>query len=145
MELEPEEEICYCVLLTGVTGFLGKVVLEELFRRREEFKPVKVVIIARGKCDRSPETRFREDIVSSPCFSNLPVKWVDSVQVVEGDLSHPKCGIGNEIYERLTMAVTHIIHCAGSVDFELPVIEAAEANITSALNVVELARRCLKL
>lgn len=62
------------ILVTGVTGFLGKVVLEELVRRKTEgsihFDHVLVLIRpARGK---SPSQRFTEKVATSPCFSKLP-------------------------------------------------------------------------
>lgn len=57
----------------------------------------------------------------------------------------PICRIDKETYEMLSMSVMHIIHCAGSIKFELPLVEAAEANITSALNVLELEKSCLRL
>ena len=36
-------------LLTGATGFLGKVILEELLRRRDELGLAKVYVVIRGK------------------------------------------------------------------------------------------------
>ena len=45
-------------LLTGVTGFLGKVVLEELLRRREELGVERVHVVIRPRKQRSPAERF---------------------------------------------------------------------------------------
>jgi fatty acyl-CoA reductase len=134
-----------CVLLTGVTGFLGKVVLEELLRRHSEYELDNVFIITRPKKGQDAKTRFLEKIVLSPCFSRLPKTWVHSVQVVEGDLSEPNCGIDLGAYEKICTKVTHIIHCAGSVSFELPIAEAIAANINATLNVYDLARDCPRL
>jgi thioester reductase-like protein len=53
-----------CILLTGVTGFLGKVVLQELFRRRDDFEFDKIIVLIRSKQDQHVCTRFREDVAS---------------------------------------------------------------------------------
>ncbi|KAE9364246.1 hypothetical protein N431DRAFT_447441 [Stipitochalara longipes BDJ] len=134
-----------CVLLTGATGFLGKVVLEEILRRRCEYDLDKIIIITRPKKGQDAKSRIFDKLVSSPCFSKLPKDWVDSVQVVEGDLSEPNCGVDTAVYEKICSEITHIIHCAGSISFELPILQAVAANVDATLNVYDLARDCLKL
>ncbi|OCL02854.1 hypothetical protein AOQ84DRAFT_303884, partial [Glonium stellatum] len=134
-----------CILLTGVTGFLGKVVLEELFRRRKEFAFGKIILLTRPKRDSDSKKRFYEDVAKSPCFSLLPAGWTNSVQVISGDLREKRCGIEEEIYECICKGVTHIIHCAGSIRFDLPLADAAAANISSTLNLLELAQKSPRL
>lgn len=51
------------VLITGATGFLGKLILEKLLRTCTDIK--KVIIIIRTKKGKSPEERFEE------IFSNV--------------------------------------------------------------------------
>lgn len=147
MRADSDSSICYptCVLLTGVTGFLGKVVLEELFRRRDEYDLNKVIVITRPKRGKDARSRFIDNIIPSPCFSKLPERWESSVQVVEGELSHPNCGISAGMYENLCLEVTHIIHCAGSISFEAPLAESVTANVDATLNVYKFARDCPKL
>lgn len=130
------------ILLTGVTGFLGKVVLEELFRRQETLQFQKVVLLIRPKKGRHHHARFYEDIRPSLCFSQLPIEWVQQVDVVQSDLREPRCGIDDLVYQQLTASVTHIIHCAGSVKFNQPILDAATSNISSSLNVLQLAKDC---
>ena len=57
------------VLLTGSTGFVGKVVLEELMRRREELNVERVYLLIRPRKHKSPRERFEQDVATSPCFS----------------------------------------------------------------------------
>jgi fatty acyl-CoA reductase len=133
------------ILLTGVTGFLGKVALEELFRRRDEYQQDKVIVLTRPKRGQDSRSRFLNEILSSPCFANLPTGWVDSVQVVEGDLALPNCGIEESLREKICREITHIINCAGCVSFESPILEAIAANVTTSLNICDLAEDCPNL
>lgn len=82
--------------------------LEELLRRSETHLD-KVIIITRHKKGEDPESRFLKEIVSSPCFANLPKNWHESVQVVEGDLALPNCGIHENVLEKIYGEITHII------------------------------------
>ena len=61
------------VLLTGVTGFVGKVVLFELLRRREELGLERVTVLIRAKkrgsgAARTPRERFVEDVAPAALF-----------------------------------------------------------------------------
>ena len=131
-------------LLTGVTGFLGKVVLEELLRRRDELGVGRVHVVVRRSGERSAAERFEREVASSPCFSRLPSGWTALVDVVEGDLEEPGLPLGGRSTE-LEPALTHIVHAAASVSFDLPLAEALRANTLAALNVLDLAKRCPNL
>jgi alcohol-forming fatty acyl-CoA reductase len=131
-------------LLTGVTGFLGKVVLEELLRRRDELRVAKVHVVIRPSASRTAAERFAHEVVASPCFARLPPDWTSLVEVVEADLEHPGLGL-NGHSAGLEAHVTHVIHSAASVSFDLPIREAAQANVVAALNVLEFAKRCPRL
>lgn len=133
------------VLLTGVTGFLGKVVLHELLRRREELGVGRVHVVVRGKGGTGPDERLRREVLGSPCFSRLPEGWEEPLSAVPADLARAAGGLPDTAREVLTDRVTHVIHCAASVAFHLPVAKAAAANTTSALHVLDLARSCHRL
>ena len=50
------------ILLTGATGFVGKVVLESLLRRRESLGITRVHVLIRPRKGRSARQRFIEEI-----------------------------------------------------------------------------------
>ena len=50
------------ILLTGATGFLGKVVLEELLRRREELGAEEIHCLIRPRRTQTAEKRFQKEI-----------------------------------------------------------------------------------
>jgi len=133
------------LLLTGVTGFLGKVVLEELLRRQQELGVATVHVLIRPKNGVSSKERFHSEVVSSPCFSMLKEGWQEQVEILAGDLADDGCGLDDSTRTLLADRVTHVIHCAASIEFDLPINEAAAANVTSSLNMLELARSLRRL
>lgn len=134
------------MVLTGVTGFLGKVILEGLLRRQEAH-PIpnfKVILLIRDSAKLTAKERF-EKLRNSKCFSCLTGDWTEYVEVVVGDLQLPRCGLEAKEYTSLCRRSTHIIHCAASVDFNLPLEEAASANVETCLNILHLAENCSRL
>lgn len=138
------------VLLTGVTGFVGKVVLRELVDRADELDIGRIGVLIRPEkrrdgSVRAPADRFRKGVAKAELFRDLPADWARRIHVVAGELEEPLCGVAPEERAALAASVTHVIHCAASIDFDLPIKEAASANITSALNVLELAKEATQL
>ncbi|MBP8180372.1 MAG: SDR family oxidoreductase [Acidimicrobiia bacterium] len=133
------------LLLTGVTGFVGKVALSELLTRRNELDIRRVHVLIRPSKGHSAQTRFDLEVATAECFADLPRGWTSQVRVVEADLSEPGCGLAATERTHLRRQVTHIVHAAASIDFDLPAPTAADANVTAALNVLEFARECPNL
>ncbi|HEY4954652.1 MAG TPA: SDR family oxidoreductase [Gemmatimonadaceae bacterium] len=133
------------VLLTGCTGFVGKVVLEELSRRREELGVEQVYVLIRPRRNKSPRDRFDHDVATSPCFSRSKPGWEKICYPIAGDVTGKGLGISSVDAALLRKEVTHIIHCAASVRFDLPLAEAAKINITGALEVLTFAQSCPRL
>jgi thioester reductase-like protein len=133
------------VLLTGATGFLGKVVLYELLRRHEELGVGKIYLLIRPSGNNDAHKRYQSDIASAACFAQLDFAWQDYVEAVDSDLTQPGAGIEAATLAALQARVTHVINCAASVQFDLPIQQAAKSNVTTALEMLELARGCGKL
>lgn len=135
------------ILLTGVTGFVGKVVLEELIRQRTDgtLQFDRILVAIRSLRGQSALERFLGKVVKSPCFSKLPSGWHNDVSVIQGDLMEPDCGINTSYMDELTHNVTHIIHCAGCVSFDSPMNVLLAENVTASLNILQLAQKCPNL
>ena len=134
------------ILMTGTTGFVGKVILEKILFSLPE---VKVVVLIRGKKGSSVMERFRKEIVDSECFSRIReresnyVQWfLQRVTPIQGDLSQPHLGISQPELEQITSSVQVLINCAASVDFNAALVNAIQDNIEGALKVYALAREC---
>jgi alcohol-forming fatty acyl-CoA reductase len=133
------------VLLTGCTGFVGKVVLEELLRRKDELGLAKVFLLIRPRRGRSAGKRFEREVASSPCFQALEPGWRRFCRPVAGDIAAEALGLDPGEAARLHGEVTHVIHCAASVRFDLPLAQAARINVAGALEVLAFARQCVRL
>lgn len=129
------------VLLTGGSGFVGKVVLAELLSRREELGLAAVYLLIRPRKGKTPAERFAE-LISSPCFQHLPPDWPSYCQVIPGDVTEPGLGLSPADRERLTGTLTHVLHGAASVQFNLPLSEASRINVDGTLAVLDFAREC---
>jgi glycerol-3-phosphate O-acyltransferase/nucleoside-diphosphate-sugar epimerase len=138
------------VLITGATGFIGKVVLEKLLRDIPNIG--KIYIIVR-RSDSTPKQRFEDEIVASRVFDVLREKLRDDfipfvttkVVPIGGDLSQHNVGISSEDMAALTKNVNVIIHLAASIDFKERLDKAVESNVLGTLRLFNLAKKFTKL
>jgi fatty acyl-CoA reductase len=129
------------VLLTGATGFLGKVVLAELLRRMPD---AVIWTLVRPNAQRIARERHIRAIRMSPAFADLPRRVWDRVRPLRGDLAVSDLGISPAMTRLLQQRLTHIVHCAASVDFDQPIAAAALSNIAGCLHTLDLARSCAR-
>ncbi|MEL6338698.1 MAG: fatty acyl-CoA reductase [Myxococcota bacterium] len=137
------------VLLTGATGFIGKVVLSELLHRRDTDRVWLLIRPRRGQSARERWARIR----SSPALREVRNEAESKVKVLEGDIEQKGCGLSREAEHRFrhhssatgAPEITRVIHCAASVDFDLPLSQAFAINTRGSENVFELARSLPKL
>ncbi len=133
------------VLVTGATGFLGKLLLRRLVEQSEALGLDRIHVLIRPMSERITGVRRFDRARRAGCFAGLPEGWHDRICVVEGDLTRKHCGISDETKASLLPRLSHIIHGAAPVDFDLPPPRAAESNVTPALRVQELAREAERL
>lgn len=135
------------LLLTGSTGFIGKVTLSMLLERVREVGPVTLVV--RPKPGLDAFSRFNEAIESSPVFAPVRdahggewLQWVRSrVAVLSGDTTAPRFGLPEEKLDWLRGRIDAMIHLAGLVSFNPPLDGALRNNAVGALAAAQVARR----
>ena len=114
------------VFLTGATGYIGKVLLYHLLQRDDV---VRIHVLVRAKRGVDPATRFETTIKSSRIYTgDLACKLIARANVVEGDLAN---------IPALPASVTHIVHCAASISFNLPIMEAVATNVDPSMAIME--------
>ena len=83
------------VLLTGVTGFVGKVVLYDLLRRSDELGIDLVTVLVRPKVSRhgstqAPAERFESSVARSEIFRQLPAGVPGAYRLLANLVSRPR-------------------------------------------------------
>src|SRR5437660_2390282 len=123
------------MLLLGGTGFVGKVLLALALDRFPELKHL--VVQVRRKKNVSGEERFYSEVLQSPPLQAILERMGgegvvrEKVQVVEGDLDQPLCGISPDAREKLKGKVDIAVNLAGVVDFDPPADESFWTNVSA--------------
>jgi thioester reductase-like protein len=123
------------IFLTGATGLLGTAVLARLLERTER----RVWALVRARDDEEAEVRVRAALAPLLADPDVPA---GRVVAVAGDLERPGLGLPASVRDELAGRVSHVIHCAASVSFTLPLERAREINVDGARRVLELAEAC---
>ena len=138
------------VLLTGVTGFVGKVILEKLLWSCPDV--ARVYVFIRPKKGADAAERFSKTVMESPCFDRLRKRhpnfqaFVDShLRLIPGDLQKDGLGLAPEHEAELATNLDVILNVAASVDFNLRLDQALQINTFGAIRILELAQKCSKL
>jgi long-chain acyl-CoA synthetase len=133
------------ILITGATGFLGKILLYLLLRHHPELK--RLYLLIRGD-SKSSFNRFSREILDSPvigplrehlgpCFDH----YVEQrVVVLPGDITNPDLVSGDGITLDDTPPDA-VIHCAGLVNFEASLEKALTINVVGVKHVIDFCRR----
>ena len=133
------------ILVTGATGFLGKVFLAMLLRWHPEIE--KIYLLIRGD-RRSSVGRYRREILDSPAMA--PVRahlgaefdaYVEEkIVVVPGDITNAGL-LGDEAKPFKSGSLDAVVHSAGLVNFEASLEKAVEVNTTGVANVIDFCTR----
>ena len=132
------------LLVTGATGFIGKVTLALLLDRRPDVGCLYVLI--RPRAGVSAADRFFEAVVASPAFDPLRERHGpalegflrEKIRVVSGDVSLPRWGICPEDLERLA-GLDVILNVAGLVSLNPALDESLRINAHGAQHGAKLA------
>jgi long-chain acyl-CoA synthetase len=136
------------ILLTGASGFVGKVWLAMTLERVEEIG--KITILLRKKGLRNAFSRFERMVKQSHVFQRLHEAhgpdfgaWIARrVEIIEGDISLPGLGLEPEVATRLRTSLDVFINCAGLVDFDPDLQDALQSNVHGALEAARFTASC---
>jgi fatty acyl-CoA reductase len=121
------------IFLTGVTGFLGQVILERLLL---DFPDTRVTVLVRGQQSSSAVDRVHY-LTRKPSFDILRERLGgddallalldERIDVVDGDFTHGE--------PEIPAGVDVAIHSAATVSFDPPIDEGFTTNLLGALNL----------
>ena len=129
------------ILITGGTGFMGKVLLEKLLRSCPGI--TRIYVLIRPKKGIKPQDRLNM-MLESRLFSNLKhasPEVFEKVIAVPGDITEPKLAISSQDEEMLINDVSVLFHVAATVKFDDDLADAIKMNVKGTLSIVELAHK----
>lgn len=128
------------VLITGASGFLGRVLTEKLLRDCKNIN--KIYLLFRPKREQDWVKRF-EKFLESPLLNKIKEKDVNLLKKLEpiyGDLMvSPNAGIQGQDLKILETNVNFIIHCAASIRFDETLQKAVTLNTIGTKIMLDLA------
>jgi long-chain acyl-CoA synthetase len=138
------------ILLTGSTGFVGKVVLATLLGKFPEVG--RIVCLVRAPNDTAAEDRFLKDVIASAALDPVRDRYGialrdfvrSKVEVRAGDVARERLGIDEARWRELARDLDLVVHCAGLVDFVPPLDKGLAANVDGTQRVLELAKQAGK-
>src|ERR1700753_2615295 len=136
------------VLLTGGSGFVGKVWLSMALTQLPELE--RIYVFLRPKALVSARQRFEKMLNTSPAFRPLHDRFGarlgayldERLEVLEGELSEPDLGLAPSIARRLRRDLDVFIHCAGLVDFNPDLRKALNSNVDATMRVADFVEEC---
>jgi fatty acid CoA ligase FadD9 len=130
------------LLLTGASGFLGRVLVLELVRRLPASG--QLTCIVRGRDDRAARERMRAAFAqTTPELTS----WFDDVTssgrlvLVAGDLQAPRFGLAQAAYDELAARIDAIVHNGALVNHAMSYRDLFEPNVLGSLEIARLAAR----
>ncbi|GFG36353.1 hypothetical protein Cfor_05960, partial [Coptotermes formosanus] len=125
------------VLVTGGSGFLGRVLLLKLLKSCPNIKGI--IVFLRKKHGQSCQERLFQ-ILSSSEFSAVPKESLVKVSPIEADIEKEGLGLSSKDREfLLTSRISVVFHIAASVTLHEPLNVAIKIN---TLPVLEVTRLC---
>nr|KAF6465083.1 fatty acyl-CoA reductase 1 [Rousettus aegyptiacus] len=133
------------VLLTGATGFLGKVLLEKLLRSCPKVNLVYVLV--RQKAGQTPQERV-EEVISGKLFDRLRDENPDfreKIIAISSELTQPILALSEEDKEIIIDSTNIIFHCAATVRFNENLRDAVQLNVIATRQLILLAQQMKNL
>lgn len=133
------------VLITGGSGFVGKVLVEKLLRSCSQIK--RVFLLIRPKRQKKPHERLSE-LLNLPLFDVVRqrnFKLEEKVQLVEGDVTLRHFGLSERDLSIIKGEVSIVFHSAATIKFDGPLKRAVEVNLSGVKNLIDVCRMLPRL
>ncbi|XP_059612968.1 fatty acyl-CoA reductase 1-like [Phlebotomus argentipes] len=131
------------VLITGGTGFIGRLLVEKLLRVGVSM----VYLVVRPKKAQVAKQRM-DELSQGAIFDRLRLldpNFTDRIHPIEGDLCLPDLGLDRESIELLEDNVEIVIHAGADVRFDETLAAAVQVNIRGTRDILDMAVRMKKL
>ncbi|XP_011499623.1 PREDICTED: putative fatty acyl-CoA reductase CG5065 [Ceratosolen solmsi marchali] len=133
------------VLITGGTGFLGKIIIEKLLRSCPHLSAIYLII--RSKKGQDAHQRM-DNIFDDPVFDRLKAevpKFRHKLVAIPGDCTLPGLGISTADQELIMREISIVFYMAATVRFDEKIKEAVITNIIGPMEIMNLCRKIKNL
>ncbi|WVZ64480.1 hypothetical protein U9M48_013987 [Paspalum notatum var. saurae] len=139
------------ILVTGSTGFLGKLLVEKILRVQPNVK--RLYLLVRAPDDAAAEQRVLDEVVGNELFDVLRGKYgtgfdsfiKEKISPIAGDIIHVNFGIDNARIKHLFQEINIIINGAATTNFYERYDVALASNTFGIAHVCHFAKQCVKL
>ncbi|XP_054280697.1 fatty acyl-CoA reductase wat-like isoform X2 [Macrosteles quadrilineatus] len=125
------------ILITGGTGFLGKVLVEKLLRSCPQVG--QILLLIRSKKDADCQERL-DAMMEDAILKGVSPKNKLKVVAVSGDCTLPGLGLSEIDRQTLISNVTVVFHVAATVRFDEELSSAISINVRGTKAILDLAR-----
>ncbi|KAK5302893.1 hypothetical protein LTR99_005850 [Exophiala xenobiotica] len=123
------------ILLTGVTGGLGSILLANLLKRTDVSR---IYCLVRASNPASARLRVLKALKAPRDLAqDLPENFKAKIVALPSDLSLPLLGLEPAVLDEMLGHLTHIIHSAWAVNFNLPLLSFEPQHIRGVYNLLE--------
>nr|AGK27745.1 fatty acyl-CoA reductase [Ericerus pela] len=133
------------IFVTGVSGFIGKVLVWKLLRSCPKLE--RIYVLMRAKRGKSTQHRL-DELLQTPIFNNFKQnnpKTLLKISAINGDIALPNLGISPDDEQKLFSEVHVVFHIAAILKLDANLKDAVNMNVTGTLTLLQLAKRMLKL
>jgi myxalamid-type nonribosomal peptide synthetase MxaA len=137
MTYQPTTEV-NTILLTGATGFLGSYIVTEILKTTR----AQLYCLVRPKRGEPGRQRIQNQLRHyglSQQDERWQSAWEDRLHVLEGDVTLPRIGLPDSIYESLAREVDTIFHGAAHVNFIYPYEALRATNVLGLHEIIQFA------
>lgn len=127
----PLSETIKCVLLTGVTGFLGAHVLSDLY----QLPKMKIYCLVRAENLEAARKRLKVILQKY----QLRVDLAERIILLPGNLDKPQLGLSDEVFASLAGKLDAIFHVGANVHHLYSYETLREANVLGTVELIKLA------
>lgn len=134
------------ILISGATGFIGKVLVEKLLRDCPDLHHI--FILVRPKKGTNDITdrfnEYKENIIFDHVKKEKP-HVMEKLLPIQGDLLQKSLGMSEDHYRLLCNSVNIVFHCAASIRFNDPLKSAVMLNSIGTKQMLDLAEQAKHL
>nr|CAD7197092.1 unnamed protein product [Timema douglasi] len=134
-----------CIMITGATGFMGKVLVEKLLRSCPDI--ANIYLLMRPKRGADVMTRL-DELTSATLFDWLRKEHPEALNKlvpIRGDITCPELGISVTDQKILAENVSVVFHSAATVKFDEALKLSVAMNIMGTKRLVQLCHKMVKL